>query len=54
MWILHPVKFESALFFYIPRQYPAGYPSDKEGKKTKGQSKKQTNEATKRPASDGK
>lgn len=33
-------------------QYPAGYPSDKEGKKTKGQSKKQTNEATKRPASD--
>ncbi|XP_057633018.1 E3 ubiquitin-protein ligase UHRF2 isoform X2 [Chionomys nivalis] len=33
-------------------QYPAGYPSDKEGKKTKGQSKKQTKEATKRPASD--
>ncbi|CAO2585165.1 E3 ubiquitin-protein ligase UHRF2 [Lemmus lemmus] len=33
-------------------QYPAGYPSDKEGKKTKGQSKKQTKETTKRPASD--
>lgn len=33
-------------------QYPAGYPSDKEGKKTKGQSKKQTSEGTKRPASD--
>ncbi|XP_008829322.1 E3 ubiquitin-protein ligase UHRF2 isoform X2 [Nannospalax galili] len=33
-------------------QYPAGYPSDKEGKKAKGQSKKQTNEATKRPPSD--
>ncbi|XP_012881831.1 PREDICTED: E3 ubiquitin-protein ligase UHRF2 [Dipodomys ordii] len=33
-------------------QYPAGYPSDKEGKKTKGPSKKQTSEATKRPTSD--
>ncbi|NP_001406258.1 E3 ubiquitin-protein ligase UHRF2 isoform 2 [Mus musculus] len=33
-------------------QYPAGYPSEKEGKKTKGQSKKQGSEATKRPASD--
>ncbi|XP_045145267.1 E3 ubiquitin-protein ligase UHRF2 [Echinops telfairi] len=29
-------------------QYPAGYPSDKEAKKTKGQSKKQTNETSKR------
>ncbi|KAM5300205.1 E3 ubiquitin-protein ligase UHRF2 isoform 2-T2 [Ctenodactylus gundi] len=33
-------------------QYPAGYPSDKETKKTKGQSKKQASETTKRPASD--
>ncbi|XP_033093193.1 E3 ubiquitin-protein ligase UHRF2 isoform X2 [Trachypithecus francoisi] len=33
-------------------QYPAGYPSDKEGKKTKGQSKKQPSETTKRPISD--
>ncbi|XP_075864804.1 E3 ubiquitin-protein ligase UHRF2 isoform X2 [Microcebus murinus] len=33
-------------------QYPAGYPSDKEGKKTKGQSKKQSSGATKRPTSD--
>lgn len=33
-------------------QYPAGYPSEKEGKKTKGQSKKQSSDATKRPASD--
>ncbi|XP_011752138.1 E3 ubiquitin-protein ligase UHRF2 isoform X2 [Macaca nemestrina] len=33
-------------------QYPAGYPSDKEGKKTKGQSKKQPSGTTKRPISD--
>ncbi|XP_069332570.1 E3 ubiquitin-protein ligase UHRF2 isoform X2 [Eulemur rufifrons] len=33
-------------------QYPAGYPSDKEGKKTKGQSKKQASAATKRPTTD--
>ncbi|KAM9642643.1 E3 ubiquitin-protein ligase UHRF2 isoform 1-T1 [Trichechus inunguis] len=33
-------------------QYPAGYPSDKEGKKTKGQSKKQTSETSKRPNPD--
>ncbi|XP_025857149.1 E3 ubiquitin-protein ligase UHRF2 isoform X2 [Vulpes vulpes] len=34
-------------------QYPVGYPSDKEGKKTKGQSKKQASEASKRPSTDG-
>ncbi|KAL0607294.1 E3 ubiquitin-protein ligase UHRF2 [Plecturocebus cupreus] len=34
-------------------KYPAGYPSDKEGKKTKGQSKKQPSGTTKRPISDG-
>ncbi|XP_016869742.1 E3 ubiquitin-protein ligase UHRF2 isoform X1 [Homo sapiens] len=33
-------------------QYPAGYPSDKEGKKPKGQSKKQPSGTTKRPISD--
>ncbi|XP_012306802.2 E3 ubiquitin-protein ligase UHRF2 isoform X4 [Aotus nancymaae] len=33
-------------------QYPAGYPSDKEGKKTKGQSKKHPSGTTKRPISD--
>ncbi|XP_008994965.1 E3 ubiquitin-protein ligase UHRF2 isoform X2 [Callithrix jacchus] len=33
-------------------QYPAGYPSDKEGKKTKGQSKKQPSGTTKRLLSD--
>ncbi|XP_017362368.1 E3 ubiquitin-protein ligase UHRF2 isoform X2 [Cebus imitator] len=33
-------------------QYPAGYPSDKEGKKTKGQSKKQPSGTKKRPISD--
>ncbi|XP_032701397.1 E3 ubiquitin-protein ligase UHRF2 isoform X3 [Lontra canadensis] len=34
-------------------QYPVGYPSDKEGKKTKGQSKKQASGASKRPTADG-
>uniref|UniRef100_A0A667HZ51 E3 ubiquitin-protein ligase UHRF n=1 Tax=Lynx canadensis TaxID=61383 RepID=A0A667HZ51_LYNCA len=33
-------------------QYPVGYPSDKEGKKTKGQSKKQASGASKRPTTD--
>ncbi|XP_044925792.1 E3 ubiquitin-protein ligase UHRF2 isoform X3 [Mustela putorius furo] len=33
-------------------QYPVGYPSDKEGKKTKGQSKKQASGSSKRPTTD--